>query len=72
MKETVMKTSTLHVPVGLPAATVIDALPYASHAAGYLQCPGDTYGDAVIDNPDSDPSHVACKYLSADQLGGKP
>ena len=43
---------------GLSAAT-------APLSTSYVQCPGDTDGDAVIDQPDPAHPHAVCKHLAA-------
>ncbi|PKN55211.1 MAG: hypothetical protein CVU56_22555 [Deltaproteobacteria bacterium HGW-Deltaproteobacteria-14] len=41
-------------------------LPSASASASvFVQCPGDTDGDAIIDHPDPDHPHAKCMHLAA-------
>ncbi|HYE35905.1 multicopper oxidase domain-containing protein [Methylocaldum sp.] len=60
-----MTTSVFRMPLRLLTASVLCALANASHAAVYVQCPGDTNGDAVIDNPDPNHPRAVCQHLTA-------
>ena len=49
--------------LGAVAVTSLDPRT-APNSTSYVQCPGDTNGDGVIDNPDPT-RHVVCKHLAA-------
>jgi Putative multicopper oxidases len=59
-----MRTNTLReLLLPLAAAAAFGAASVPAHAAVFVQCPGDTNGDAVPDGP-GDPN-VVCKHLTA-------
>jgi len=60
-----MNAPVFRAPAQLLAASVVCALAGASEAAVYVQCPGDTDGDAVIDNPDPNHPRAVCRHLTA-------
>jgi FtsP/CotA-like multicopper oxidase with cupredoxin domain len=54
-----------HNPHPLTAAITLILFAAGVHADAFVQCPGDTDGDAVIDTPDPNHPNAKCMHLTA-------
>ena len=57
--------SRLHLPIGVLSCITLGLLASAADAGVFVQCPGDTDGDGVIDVADPQHPRAVCKHLSA-------
>jgi FtsP/CotA-like multicopper oxidase with cupredoxin domain len=60
-----MKGARRKILIMLMAAVFLMGGVYVSEATVYVQCPGDTDGDAVIDTPDINHLNATCMHLSS-------